>query len=147
MRAQFVRGQEPMDSMELGRVNERKIKKARAEMFKEIKRIAIEHWGGEVWEIKDNPYMRIKENSKNDNFVELGIEYTPEGPYKSSYFAYLVFVPDPDENESSWAAGYQINRKSSLPTPPNVKNHDSDEIPFDSLEDAVVKMEYYLKNF
>ena len=45
MRAQFVRGQDPMDSMELGRVNERKIKKARKEMFDGIKKIAIEQWG------------------------------------------------------------------------------------------------------
>mgnify|MGYP001767318427 FL=1 len=61
MRAQFVRGQDPMDSMELGRVNERKIKKARKEMFDGIKKIAIEQWGKDVWELKDNPYMRIKE--------------------------------------------------------------------------------------
>ena len=146
MRAQFVRGQEPMDSMELGRVNERKIRKAREEMYKGVKKIAIEHWGGEVWESKDNPYMRVKE-AKNENFIELGIEYTPEGPYKSTYFAYIVFVPDPDDNSSNWAAGYQIHHKSSLPQPPNVKEWESDEIPYDNLDNALAKMEYYLKNF
>jgi len=146
MRAQFIRGQEPMDSMEIGRVNERKIKNAREKMYQGIKKIAIEQWGGEVWELKDNPYMRIKENT-NENFVEIGIEYTPEGPAKSTYFAYVVFVPEPDKNESQWAAGYQIHHKSSWPKSPNAKEWESDELPFDHLDNALVKMEYYLKNF
>ena len=146
MRAQFVRGQDPMDSMELGRVNERKIKKARKEMFDGIKKIAIEQWGKDVWELKDNPYMRIKELNQK-LFIEIGIEYTPEGPSGSKYFAYIIFVPEPDEEGSEWAAGYKIERKFRLPQSPNAMPNEGDEIPYDNMEDALAKMEYWVKNF
>jgi len=146
MRAQFVRGQEPMDSMELGDVMGRKMSRERTRIYEAIKKMAIEHWGGEVWELKDNPYMRIKEKKTKD-YLEIGIEYTPEGPKGSTYYTYVVYVPDPDEDLTDWAAGYNIQRKFRMPQSPNASPDERDEIPYDTLEEALGKMEYWLKNF
>lgn len=143
----FERGMDPKDSMSIGDVEGRKMKKAREEIYNGIKKIAIEHWGGEAWELKDNPYMRIKEKRSKNEYLEIGIEYTPEGPKGSIYYSYVVFVPDPDKDLTEWAAGYNIERKFRLPQSPNARPNEDDEIPYDNLEDALGKMEYWLKNF
>jgi hypothetical protein len=77
----------------------------------------------------------------------LGLEYTPEGPKGSSYYTYIIFVPDPDDDTNEWAAGYKIERKFRFPQSPNARLDEHDEIPYDNIDNALAKMEYWLKNF
>jgi hypothetical protein len=133
----FERGLAPVDSMEIGRVNERKIKAAYKQM-KEACEEMVKEWEGEP------PYMKIKENIQKE-FVEIGIEYSPG---RTIHFYYLVYVPDPDieEGGTNWAAGYRV-KYSKWPSPsPNVPSDDQDEIPYDTLEDAINKMKWWYKN-
>jgi hypothetical protein len=148
----FERGQDPMDSMELGDVLGRKMKAAREKMKKGIEEVAVRYWGDEeILKHEDNVYMRFKEKRSKNEYLEIGIEYTPEGPSGSSYYSYIVYVPEPDEELTEWAAGYKTNLKfrgaSAILKSPNLKDSEQDEIPFDTFEDAINKMEYWLKNF
>jgi hypothetical protein len=145
MRAQFVRGAEPIDSMSLGDVIGRRMKVAYKQLREAIEKIAVEEWGDpEILKHEDNPYMKIKE-LKQKLFIEVGIE-RKEG--ESTYFYYLVYVPepDPDNGGANWAAGYKTHHKSKWPTSPNAPAEEGDEIPYDNLEDAINKMKWWIKN-
>lgn len=152
MKARFVRGQEPIDSMELGDVMGRKMKKAREEMLKAIKKLFVAYRGKITNdnELIENPYMRIKETTDADyteinfdSFIEIGIEFTPEGPKGKYYYAYIVYCPGSNLNpEEPWAAGYVIKDSNE-----SIIIGDIDEIPYETIEEALSKMEYYIKNF
>jgi len=133
----FERGLKPMDSMEIGRVHERKMKAAYRQM-KEACEEMIKEWRGEP------PYMRIKENIQKE-FMQIGVEYTPGS---STYYNYLVYVPDPDIEEgiTHWAAGYKIEHRSKWPSSPNAPTDEQDEIPYDTIEDAINKMKWWYHN-
>jgi hypothetical protein len=131
----FERGIEPIDAMELGDVQGRKMKIAYKQLRKAIEEMAVEWWGPDILEYEDNPYMRIKELNQK-LFIEIGIERTDGA---TTYFYYLAYVPepDPDNGGANWAAGYEISRL--------FPNSQTDEIPYDSLEDAINKMKYWYK--
>jgi len=139
----FERGMDPKDSMELGDVTGRKMKVAYEQIKGAINRMIVDWWGGiEILHQKDNPYMRIKEKVHKE-YVQIGIENQVG---ESTYFYYLVYVPYTDEDLTDWAAGYEIHHKSKYGYSPNVKAQEQDEIPYDTLEDAINKMEYWYKN-
>jgi len=140
----FERGSAPMDSMEIGRVNERKMKTAYNQIKEAIEKMAVEWWGPEILTQEDNTYFRIREKVTED-FMEIGIEHVPD---KWSYFYYLVYVLNPDEGEGEthWAAGYNFKKVGGWPAGPNAMTEDHDEIPYDTLEDAINKMKYWYKN-
>jgi DNA-directed RNA polymerase subunit L len=139
----FERGIEPVDAMKLGDVTGRKMKIAYKQIKEAINKMAVEWWGNEeILTQAYNSYMRIKEKV-NPEYIEVGIENQVG---ESTYFYYLVYVPDPDENLTNWAAGYKINHKSKNSYSPNVKTDEQDEIPYDTLEDAINKMEWWYKN-
>jgi|GEM_PF-2366369 hypothetical protein len=143
MRAQFVRGQDPKDAMDIGRVKERKIKNARIQIYEGIKKIVIEYWGKEVWELEDNPYISIKEEW-DENSTKIGIEYTPEGPRGSLYYTYIEYSR---EFSDKFAAGYHIQRKFRGPQNPNAPDEEIDVISFDNCKDALAKVKYWIKIF
>ena len=140
----FERGSAPMDSMEIGRVNERKMKIAYNQIKEAIEKMAVEWWGPEILTQEDNTYFRIREKVTED-FMEIGIEHQPD---RWKYFYYLVYVLNPDEGEGEthWAAGYNFKKVGGWPAGPNAMTEDHDEIPYDTLEDAINKMKYWYKN-
>jgi len=139
----FERGMDPKDSMKLGDVAGRKMKVAYEQIKGAINRMIVTWWGGvEILHQKSNPYMRIKEKVHKE-YIQIGIENQVG---ESTYLYYLVYVPDPDDDLSHWAAGYEIHHKSKYGYSPNVKAQEQDEIPYDTLEDAINKMEYWYKN-
>lgn len=144
----FERGIEPIDSMKLGNVSGRKFKKIHKELSNAINQLAVEWWGDkDILSHTDNPYMKIVDNSSPDfkgfsdarGYVEIGVERT-EG--SSKYYYYLVW-----SDEFAYGAGYTIDHKKvQFSKNPAREETEKNEIPYDTLEEAINKLTWWYKN-